>query len=246
MKIIYCLAGFLFLCFCACDLVEKKDLDLITHDEQKIEAKVDSVELLDSVPHVKIGVQVWMSNNVNATSFTDSREIKKVKSIKEWVKYNDRKIPCCYFMKNNEVLYNGYVLLDSISVCPKGYRLPVADDYLMLAAYLGGREKFTEKVMTKMVKYDWSVEDWNEAEQSLYSRKVVSNNQSGFGANKGGYLFNGELVEGTCSFFWVNTPTDSTNTELKALYIGNCQSEMEQGIGNFALENGFSIRCIRK
>jgi uncharacterized protein (TIGR02145 family) len=246
MKIIYRLSGFLILCFCACDVVEKKDLELITEPKQEKVAKIDSVELLDSVPHVKIGVQVWMSNNVSAITFSDGREIKKVKSIKDWNKYNERKMPCCYVMKNGDVLYNGYVLLDSVSVCPKGYRLPIADDYLMLAAYLGGREKFTEKVMTKLAKYDWSVEDWNEAEQSLYSRKVVSNNQSGFGANKGGYLFNGDLAEGACSFFWVNTPTDSTNTELKALYIGNCQSDMEQGIGNFVLENGFSIRCIRK
>ena len=175
MKIIYRLSGFLILCFCACDVVEKKDLELITEPKQEKVAKIDSVELLDSVPHVKIGVQVWMSNNVSTTTFSDGREIKKVKSIKDWNKYNERKMPCCYVMKNGDVLYNGYVLLDSVSVCPKGYRLPIADDYLMLAAYLGGREKFTEKVMTKLAKYDWSVEDWNEAEQSLYSRKVVSN-----------------------------------------------------------------------
>jgi len=245
MKNIYYLTGFLFLFFCACDVVQKNDLELITEPEKKV-VKVDSVELMDSVPHVKIGVQVWMSNNVSTTAFSDGREIKKVKSVKDWIKYNERKIPCCYVMKNGDVLYNGYVLMDSVSICPKGYRLPVADDYLMLAAYLGGREKFTEKVMTKLAKYDWSVEDWNEAEQSLYDRKVVSNNQSGFGASKGGYLFNGELAEGSCSFLWVNTPNDSTNTQLKALYIGYCRNDMEQGIGNFALENGFSIRCIRK
>jgi uncharacterized protein (TIGR02145 family) len=245
MKNVYCLIGFSFLFFCACDVVEKKDLELIT-DSEPIVVKVDSVELLDSVPHVKIGVQVWMSNNVASTTFSDGREIKKVKSVKDWIKYNERKTPCCYVMKNGEVLYNGYVLLDSISICPKGYRLPIADDYLMLAAYLGGREKFTEKVMTKLAKYDWSVEDWNEAEQSLYERKVVGNNQSGFGANKGSYLFNGELDDATCSFYWVDTPIDSTNTGLKALYIGHCQADLEQGIGNFALDNGFSIRCIRK
>lgn len=76
MKNIYYLTGFLFLCFCACDIVQKKDLELITEPEKKV-VKVDSVELMDSVPHVKIGVQVWMSNNVSTITFTDGREIKR-------------------------------------------------------------------------------------------------------------------------------------------------------------------------
>lgn len=245
MKKYSCFLGLLILFSVACNVVEKKDLEILTEEPTK-EAKIDSVELKDTVPHVKIGAQVWMVENVKVSSFADGREIKKVKSIKDWIKYNERKTPCCLITKEGDYIYNGFVVLDSTGVCPKGYRLPVEDDFLMLAAYLGGRESFTEKVMTKLATYDWSVEDWNEAQQSLYDRKVVSNNKSGFGAKKGGFILNGELKGGNCSFFWVQAPMDSTNAQMKALYIGYCSTDLEQGIGKFAPENGFSIRCIRK
>ena len=199
MKHLHVIIGLVIFTITSCDVVQKKDLELITEAPPKV-VKVDSVELNDTIPHVKIGVQVWMKNNVEVDKFSDGREIKKVRSIKDWIKYNERHLPCCYLLKSGTYLYNAYVLLDSISICPPGYRLPVADDYLMLAAYLGGREQFTEKVMTKLAAYDWSVEDWNESTQSLYDRKISSNNKSGFGATKGGYLMNGELNEGDCSF----------------------------------------------
>ena len=245
MKIIYFTTGFLFLCICACDVVQKKDLELITEPKKNV-VKVDSVELLDTVPHVKIGSQVWMANNVSITTLSDGRPIKVVKSIKEWIKYNERNMPVCFVAKNGTCVYNGLVLLDSISICPAGYRLPETDDYLMLAAYLGGLECFSEKVTVKLANYEWKVEDWNESAQQLYDRTIVGNNKSGFNAEKGTAIINDEIKVGDFSVFWIGTPADSTNKQLKALYFGNGAADINQGISNFNLQNGFAIRCIRK
>jgi uncharacterized protein (TIGR02145 family) len=96
---------------------------------------------------VKIGTQVWMSKNLDVSTFRNGEAIPEAKSKEEWAKAGVNRQPAwCYYdndSKNGKVygkLYNWYAVNDSRGLGPKGYHIPSDAEWTILTDMLGGEK----------------------------------------------------------------------------------------------------------
>lgn len=97
-----------------------------------------------SLLSVTIGEQVWMSENLNVTTFRNGDPIIEAKSKDDMVKFTGNKTPAwCYYNFNPEngkkygKLYNKYAVIDPRGLAPKGWIVPEKGDIEILAKELG-------------------------------------------------------------------------------------------------------------
>ena len=94
---------------------------------------------------VKIGNQVWMTENLNVDRFQNGDIIKEAKTAEEWIAAGNAKSPAwCYFkndLNNGRTkgkLYNWYAVNDSRGLAPIGWTIPTQSDINVLVSELGG------------------------------------------------------------------------------------------------------------
>ena len=93
---------------------------------------------------LKIGDQVWFTENLRTTKYSDGSSIAHVTDNAQW----DALVTggYCWFENNNiyEIpygkLYNWYAVDDQRSLCPVGWRIPTVADFNTLIEYLGGTD----------------------------------------------------------------------------------------------------------
>lgn len=101
---------------------------------------------------VKVGKQVWMSENLNVKKFNNGDLIPQAQSNGDWITALKNKTPAwcyCQDLQDNftkDVLYNYYALTDSRGLAPKGYRIATLDDWNILFNKYGGLEGAFEKL----------------------------------------------------------------------------------------------------
>jgi uncharacterized protein (TIGR02145 family) len=105
---------------------------------------------------VKIGTQVWMSKNLDVSTFRNGEVIPEVKSQEEWnYQIQNRKAAWCYYdndEKNGKKygkLYNWYAVNDSRGLAPKGYHIPSGAEWTVLTDFLGGKYLAGYKMKSK-------------------------------------------------------------------------------------------------
>ena len=90
---------------------------------------------------VKIGSQVWMAEDLMATTFLNGDPIINAESNYEWNNARRDKTPAWSKTEaGNSKTYNGFALVDKRGICPKGFHIPSYDDFDELALNLGGYE----------------------------------------------------------------------------------------------------------
>ena len=104
---------------------------------------------------VKIGTQIWTSQNLNVDHFKNGDKIKQVNSYDELLNSLNNSEPAfCYLdfnPKNGEKygkLYNIFALQDPRGLAPDGWRLPTVMDYKNLVKFLGGGNIAYDKLKT--------------------------------------------------------------------------------------------------
>ena len=94
---------------------------------------------------VTIGTQVWMTKNLDVSTFRNGDPIPAVKTDEEWKRAGEEGKPAwCYY--NNDPkngtkygkLYNWYAVNDARGLAPSGYHVPTAEEWTILTDYLGG------------------------------------------------------------------------------------------------------------
>ena len=100
---------------------------------------------------VKIGKQIWMSKNLDVSTFRNGEAIPEAKNAEEWAKAGENKTAAyCYYdydSKNGKVygkLYNWYAVNDSRGLAPNGYHIPSDAEWKILTVILGGENPITE------------------------------------------------------------------------------------------------------
>ena len=99
---------------------------------------------------VSIGTQDWITENLKTTRYNDGESIKHVTDRKEWSTLpgvNNSQDYGYYCWYNNELsnkyiygaIYN-YPTIQSNKLCPTGWHVPSADEYLTLVEYAGGAD----------------------------------------------------------------------------------------------------------
>jgi len=104
-------------------------------------------------PSVTIGNQVWMSKNLDVSTFSNGDPIPQAQSIAEWKKASNQKKPAwCYYQverfsetkyfgepdksKKYGKLYNWYAVSDPRGLAPKGWHIPSNDEWKELFAFV--------------------------------------------------------------------------------------------------------------
>jgi uncharacterized protein (TIGR02145 family) len=170
---------------------------------------------------VKVGKQVWMSENLNVKNFNNGDLIQQAQSSSDWYNALVNGTPAwCYCddLEGNltkDVLYNYFALTDQRGIAPAGYRIATLEDWNGLFNKYGGLEGAFEKLKNK--------------------RRDVLNTADMRGYRRGTFL----LPE---SYWWTR---DEKKIGLAVDYIGTMLIEdnvEEEGYYN----DGLLIRCIKE
>jgi uncharacterized protein (TIGR02145 family) len=101
----------------------------------------------NTIAEVKIGNQVWMSDNFNGATFNNGDSIPHAKSAEEWERAGREGKPAWCYYKNDAGMggkygriYNWYAINDARGFSPKGWHVPTNDEWIALEEFVGTAE----------------------------------------------------------------------------------------------------------
>jgi len=195
---------------------------------------------------IKIGNQVWASNNLNVSVFSNGDNILEVKDAKEWIKICDDGIPAWCFYENNfnnennfGKLYNWPAVSDSRNLAPKGWRIPNDNDWQVLADFLQERKSISNNIISSLISRDVAIK--LKSESGWLSN--YGNNETGFNAVPAGGRFSFALFNalGTHANWW---SSEGFDTEI-SWYRYLCDSNNDFYKNPAGKHYGLSIRCLK-
>ena len=187
---------------------------------------------------VAIGKQVWMTKNLDVSTFRNGDPIPFAANAEEWAKANKNKKPAWCFYENSSShgttygkLYNWYAVTDARELAPDGWHIPTADEWEILWKQLGGKDLAGKKMKAK--------EGWDAGKSN--------SNISGFNALASGVCDeSGTFGEkGKMTGWWTNPGSEPTWKEGQEIFIwvsydmDACETDM------VPYGTGLAIRCIK-
>ena len=180
---------------------------------------------------ITIGSQVWMTKNLDVSTFRNGDSIREAKTNEEWWSATLSKSPAwCYYNndpKNGEnygKLYNWYAVNDPRGLAPQGWHIPSDSEWDTLFNFLGGKSDAGRKLKTTC--------GWE--------KYGIGTNESGFSALPGGCRSSqGNFYQKGFSGDWWSSKGET----YEAFYfsIGYVNAPRQ---GKFNEGFGLSIRCI--
>jgi uncharacterized protein (TIGR02145 family) len=194
---------------------------------------------------VKIGNQWWMAEDLKVKLFNDSSIIFDGQSDNNWVK--NRPSYCLY--KNNNLapglLYNGFAVLDSRKLAPKGWHIPTDAEWIELEKHIGLSQESADAFGWRGKKEGNKLKTYGRKSWLIINDETWPSNESGFSADAGSNrLFNGVWGDpglASTGFWWSATEFDSQKLFYRHLDYKNAAIFRHY-------ENkfyGFSVRCIK-
>ena len=185
-------------------------------------------------PSIKIGNQVWMTENLNVDRFRNGEIIPQVQGAEAWERAAANKQPAwCYYdndIKNADKygkLYNWYAVSDARGLCPAGWHVPSDDEWTMLTNALGGGNEAGNKMKSKS--------GWSEGGNGT--------NSSGFSGIPAGFRGSVGTFDsvGSLGVWWSSTEYATYDAWYRNLNYNN-------GIAfrfNANKQLGCSVRCLK-
>jgi uncharacterized protein (TIGR02145 family) len=191
------------------------------------------IKKIAALKFVKIGTQIWASENLNVDHYRNGDPIPEAKTVQEWIKAGENKQPAWCYYENNSVngskygkLYNWYAVNDSRGLAPEGWHLPSNQEWKELEGFLGIWTEAGEKMK--------SINGWKTSGNNT--------NSSGFSAIPGGYRSpNGAFKEIGAYGCWWST-TENTSSLPFYIILDDSSSFLKFCMDK---EYGLSLRCIR-
>lgn len=186
---------------------------------------------------VKIGNQIWMTENLNAYKFRNGDTIPEAKTVEEWKKASANNSPAwCYYANNPASgasygkLYNWFAVNDPRGLAPEGWHIPGNAEWTSLTEYLGGADIAGGKLK------EAGITHWK-------SPNTEATNKTGFSALPGGDRGSGGLFNlvGSSGFWWSATEEDADSAGCIDMFYRHSKLTM----GSSLKQNGFSVRCLR-
>jgi uncharacterized protein (TIGR02145 family) len=200
---------------------------------------------------VKIGTQVWMSENLKTTKYNDGTAIPLVTDNTAW--HNLSTPAYCWY--NNDAatyknkygaLYNWYTV-NTGKLAPVGWHVPTVAEWITLENYLtaNGYNYDGSTSGDKYAKSLAATTDWaTDSKTATIGNDLTKNNRTGFSALPGGgrYDDNGSFDGvGGNGYWWSSTENDTDNA------WGELMGYNLSGVGRYydGKQDGFSVRCVR-
>jgi uncharacterized protein (TIGR02145 family) len=189
----------------------------------------------NSMNSIRIGDQVWMTDNLNIAVFRNGDLIPEARTIEEWVAAGKEGKPAWSYYENKAEnglkygkIYNWYAVNDPRGLAPEGWRIPTDRDWIYLTDFLGGDDYCG--ILLK------SASGWEKGGNG--------NNQSGFNALPAGSrnLYGEFQYIGELGYWWTATPADDELTWYRTIdrspyYVYRL---------SYSRMSGFSVRCIKE
>lgn len=205
----------------------------------------NSVSIINT-PTIKIGTQEWMKEDIKTTVYNNGDPIFEAKTESQWKNYGDKRIGCYRKLNNGTTVYNGFAINDQRGIIPVNFKLPDLKQFNQLINHLGGGESQSGKATRSMATYPIYVEDWVGDQESggLETVEIKSNGNSGFNAQKGGFVYDHGALdnEGNCSYWWTSSKEEGNNVVVD---IGYCSQDLGGGKGAYPSSYGFAVRAIK-
>ncbi len=177
---------------------------------------------------VTIGTQVWMTKNLDVSTFRNGEPIPQAKTDEEWNKANNDRKPAWRYYGDDATngtkygkLYNWFAVKDSRGLAPVGYHIPTDDEWKTLTNFLGGTT----------IKGASSYTKWNKPND--------------FTALMGGYLYEtgGFYEVSKSSFWWSSEEVGGRPNFAFIFFISNAENFVSHGwsVGG----SGYYVRCLR-
>ncbi len=183
---------------------------------------------------VIVGSQEWMDSNLQITCYRNGDPIQQVDDFHAWRKSTTGAM-CLYegestYGRNFGYLYNGHAVNDPRGLAPEGWRIPEDADWQVLIDTLGGAKTAGGALKQQGAEY------WKKPNSG-------ASNSSGFSAVPGGFrsLYGDFRHLGFYSYFWSSSPFKNNCISIRVM--GYFDSKVTHTGG--AVENGYSVRCIK-
>lgn len=202
---------------------------------------------------VRIGNQIWMSENLRTTSFNDGTSIPQVTDNSEWASL--KTAGYCYYNNSKDLdyqkkwgaLYNLYTV-NTGKLAPSGWRVPTDEDWTVLENYLiaNGYNWDASTSGNKIGKAMVAKSYWNTfTTVGSVGNDQGSNNRSGFSALPGGSRFDdGSFLNLGRSGGWWSASTVSP-TSSYSRHLNYNQAHLLRNYCS-SKEAGFSVRLVQK
>jgi len=159
---------------------------------------------------LKIGTQLWMTENLRSTRLNDNTPIPNVTDNTLWIGTSNP----AYCWYNNDfayksaygALYNWYAV-NSGKLCPSGWHVPTDDEFKTLEQSLGMATDQLNLWGTRGTDQGTKLKN-----QTGWDEGGNGTNSSGFSALPGGYRFGGTgefFLLTTITYFWTSTEHDA-------------------------------------
>lgn len=189
---------------------------------------------------VKIGNQIWMTDNLRVSRFRNGDPIANIISGDDWDAWKGERKPAYSYYENNPSfdkefgkLYNWHTVNDSRGICPVGWRVPSESDWRTLVGYLG-----TDVAGYKLK----STSGWRIVTNSCEN----GNNQSGFNGKPGGHRYASGFLGFTDMYSngnWWASNRDYLGSAWRFRLLSFSKS---YDLGSYSPDNAYSIRCIKE
>jgi uncharacterized protein (TIGR02145 family) len=185
---------------------------------------------------VKIGTQVWMTENLKTTKYNDSTSIPfvtgndtwKVLTTPAYCWYNDNEAT---YKATYGALYNWHAV-ETGNLCPNGWHVPTNDEWTSLWTYLGGFSVAGGK-LKEMGTTHWLTPNTGATNETGFTALPGGERSSGIGN------FSNITLKGT---WWTSTERVA-NQHAWMHRISYDSGSMSYGDAD--QNYGFSVRCIK-
>ena len=183
---------------------------------------------------IKIGLQVWMVENLKTTKYNDGTTIPFVSDVSQWISLTT---PAFCWYSNDEgirnsnygALYN-YYAVNTGKLCPEGWHVPTTAEWNNFEDYLGGQSVAGGKLKQTGTS-NWLSPNTGATDEFGFSALPGG----GRIANNGYYRYSNE--EGN----WWSSNGSINNGDLRSITYDSPVLFNYTG----SKRNGFSVRCIK-
>jgi uncharacterized protein (TIGR02145 family) len=198
---------------------------ILKEEKDSADQEIEVIEFPEK-SEVIIGAQVWMTKNLEVTTFRNGDPIPQAASDEAWELAGKNKQPAwCYNGEHYGKLYNWYAVNDPRGLAPEGWHIPTDQEWEALV-------KALEKNPGKKMKSTWG---WHN--------KGNGTNYSGFSGLPGGYRFGiGTFYYiGESGCLWSATEDGTGLAWFRYLNYFNVD------VGRYSndKDGGLSVRCLR-
>ncbi len=187
-----------------------------------------------TLPTVTICNQVWMTKNLDVSTYRNGDAIPQVSDPSAWGNLTTG--AWCYYNNDPAMgaiygkLYNWYAVNDVRGLAPTGYHVPSDAEWTTLETCLGG-STFAGSAMKEAGLMHW------------LSPNTGATNSSGFAGLPGGCrVVDGAFNDiGYNGYWWSSTGGSTTDAWTRLLRCNS--SDVSRGVSYEAI--GFSVRCLR-